>query len=51
VTEVRRLMQERSILRGQVVRDRGAYAFWSGAAPGRAAAATAFVDGEGPRGS
>jgi 2-methylisocitrate lyase-like PEP mutase family enzyme len=33
------------------LRDRGTYAFWSGAAPGRAAAATAFVDGEGPRGS
>ena len=30
------------------LRDRGTYAFWSGAAPGRAAAAAAFVDGERP---
>jgi 2-methylisocitrate lyase-like PEP mutase family enzyme len=33
------------------LRDRGTYAFWAGAAPGRAAAAAAFLDGEPRRGS
>ena len=28
------------------LRDRGTYAFWSGAAPGRAAASAAFLDGD-----